>query len=164
MQVLWFPSWHQVVNEVLLNVVTKTKEKYVLQVFASYIRCITSFDFWMLYVSYKMLTMVVSFIKFLGAHACDSWNFWSAKYSSCSHGKLGKNYTWFIWFVWQSHYLCQKQRFKFQHIDQCLQVCNFLFSLSSTSPISRIMCWPCNVKGSLVCFWWCQSLLGCLKS
>jgi len=52
-----------VVNEVLLNVVTKTKEKYVFKAFASYITCTTSFDLWVLYDSYKMFTMVISFIK-----------------------------------------------------------------------------------------------------
>jgi hypothetical protein len=57
------PSWQHVANEVLLNIVTKTKEKYVFQAFASYITYTTSFDLWMLYANYKMFTMVVSFIK-----------------------------------------------------------------------------------------------------
>jgi hypothetical protein len=38
-----FLSWQQLMNEVLLNIVNKIKEKYVNSSFASFVSCIASF-------------------------------------------------------------------------------------------------------------------------
>jgi hypothetical protein len=58
-----FPTWHQLVNEVLPIVVETTKEKYVLLAFASYITCTISFDLWMSHVGHDTFAMVVSFLN-----------------------------------------------------------------------------------------------------
>jgi hypothetical protein len=64
--------------------------------------------------------------------------------------------TWVqVWHTWV---------IKFYHIDQCLEVYNFLFSPSITCPIWRIVFWQCNVKHKLLCHWQCQSLLGVFRS
>ncbi len=61
-----FPTQHQLVNEMLPNVVETTREKYVLPTFASCITCIASFDLWMSRAKYDIFSMVVSFLN-------DSW-------------------------------------------------------------------------------------------
>ncbi len=61
-----FPTWHQLVNEVLPNVVETTKDKYVLPAFVSCITCTSSFDLWMSHVGHETFVMVVSFLN-------DSW-------------------------------------------------------------------------------------------
>ncbi len=50
-------------NEVLLNIVTKIKEKYVFPTLVSYITCTTSFDMWMLHASYDAFAMVINFVN-----------------------------------------------------------------------------------------------------
>jgi hypothetical protein len=42
-----FPSIHQLVNEVLLALVTKTLEKFVNLILVNYITCTTNFNLWM---------------------------------------------------------------------------------------------------------------------
>jgi hypothetical protein len=58
-----FPSQHQLVTNVLPNIVEKTREKCVLPSLASYITCTSSFDLWMSRGGHDIFTMVVSFIN-----------------------------------------------------------------------------------------------------
>jgi hypothetical protein len=58
-----FPIQHQLVNEVLPNVVETTKEKYVLPALVSCITCTTSFDLCMSCVGHHTFVMVVSFLN-----------------------------------------------------------------------------------------------------
>jgi hypothetical protein len=51
------------VNEVLLDIVTKTKEKYVFPTFVSCITCTTSFDMWMLHASYDTFAIIINFVN-----------------------------------------------------------------------------------------------------
>jgi hypothetical protein len=55
-------SQRQMVNEVLPNIMTKTREKqHVLPTFISHITCTTSFDIWMSHDGYDTFVMVVNF-------------------------------------------------------------------------------------------------------
>lgn len=85
-------------------------------------------------------TRLLIFEWFLKTHPCDCWGFWSAKYNLCNHGKPSKKSIWFIWFAWQSHCLCKKQRVKFEHINQCFEICSFLLLPSITCPICTRSC------------------------
>ncbi len=60
-----FPSPHQLIIEVLLNIVAKTKEKYVILAFRSCFTCTCSFDLWMSRVSQDTFAMVIIFIDSL---------------------------------------------------------------------------------------------------
>jgi hypothetical protein len=51
------------VTNVLPNIVEKTREKYVLLSFASYVTCLTSFNLWMSCGGHDTFVMVVSFIN-----------------------------------------------------------------------------------------------------
>jgi hypothetical protein len=50
-------------NEVLLEIVKKTNQKYVLPTLISYITCMTFFHFWMSCIDYDTFAMVVNFIN-----------------------------------------------------------------------------------------------------
>ncbi len=50
-------------NEVLLDIVTKIKEKYVFPTLVSCITCTTFFDMWMLHVSNDTFAMVINFVN-----------------------------------------------------------------------------------------------------
>ncbi len=54
--------WHQLVIDVLPNIVEKTKEGYVLPLVASYMTC-TSFNLWMFHGGHDTFAMVVNFIN-----------------------------------------------------------------------------------------------------
>jgi hypothetical protein len=61
-----FPTRHQLVNEMLPNVVEITMENYVLHALASCITCTTSFDLWMSHTGHDTFAIIVSFLN-------DSW-------------------------------------------------------------------------------------------
>lgn len=50
-------------SEVLLDIVTKTKEKYVFPTFVSCITCTTFFDMWMLHASYDIFAIIINFVN-----------------------------------------------------------------------------------------------------
>jgi len=52
-----FPSWHQLMNEVLLNIVNKIKEKYVNSSFASCVTCIASFVLWVFHIGHDIFAI-----------------------------------------------------------------------------------------------------------
>jgi hypothetical protein len=47
-------------SEILMDVVTKAMEKYVMFFFASSVTCITFFNLWMLQIEYDFFPMVVT--------------------------------------------------------------------------------------------------------
>jgi hypothetical protein len=51
------------VIDVVLNMVEKTKEKYVITILASYVICTCSFDLWMSCVGFDTFSMVVNIIN-----------------------------------------------------------------------------------------------------
>ncbi len=50
-------------NEVLLDIVTKTMKKYVFPTLVSCITCITFFYLWMLHVSIDTFVLVIGFVN-----------------------------------------------------------------------------------------------------
>jgi hypothetical protein len=47
-------------SEILMDVVTKAMEKYVMFLFVSCVTCITFFNLWMLQIEYDFFAMVVT--------------------------------------------------------------------------------------------------------
>jgi hypothetical protein len=59
------PSRHQLVNEVLPTLVTKTMENFVNSILANCITCMTTFDLWMQRGGHDIFALVISFINAL---------------------------------------------------------------------------------------------------
>jgi hypothetical protein len=58
-----FPSHRQMVIDVVLDMVEKTKDKCVITIFASYVICTCSFDLWMSCAGFDTFVMVVNIIN-----------------------------------------------------------------------------------------------------
>jgi hypothetical protein len=70
-----FPFRHQLVINVLPNIVKETKEKYVLPSLTSCVTCTTSFNLWMSHGGHDTFAMVVSFINNLWEPTHVTWEF-----------------------------------------------------------------------------------------
>jgi hypothetical protein len=128
------------VNEVLLDIVTKTKGKYVFPTLVSCITCTTFFYMWMLHVSNDTFAMVINFLN----------SYWEPTHVIVGvfevQNTIGATITNQVKTILSSFGSFNKVIGYFknedEHIDQCFEFCSFLFSLSITFDICRIMFWP----------------------
>jgi len=141
------------VNEVLLDIMTKTKEKYVFPTLVSCITCRTSFDMWMLHANYDTFTMVINFVN----------SYWEPTHvivevfevQNTIGATMGANQVKILLDSFGSFNkiigYVKNEGSNLNTLTIALKFVVFLFSLSITFHICRIMFWPCNVKGILVC-------------
>jgi hypothetical protein len=64
------------VNEILLKIIEKPKEKYIFSVLESYNICMVGFDLWMSRTRMHTFVLIVHFLNDkLGALSCNHWFF-----------------------------------------------------------------------------------------